>query len=278
MAAYDIHYPNPPPAKEYEVGVVVLVWNRVDYLRRFLRHLKKSALPNALLVFVDDGSVDRRATDLLREFEHPQAPAIKCYAQRHEHFQFHRHLRFAWDLLADVYGCRYLTNFDPDVIMRSDWLERVRNVYERERAKRFPLLVSGFNKYTGITLEAGADYNVRRFLGGAHMFFEADTYRRILRSKLLQYWDDHVVEAIYAQGGACLTTKPSCVQHIGRRGVFASPFEYDRAIDYSFGARFDVRAYALLAKRCLVDIENVYRKAASGNCAWVMNRNSKKGE
>ena len=276
MATYDIEHPNPPPQKTYTTGLTVPVWNRPNYLRRFLRGLRTSVLPDTLIVFVDDCSTDERTLELLRTFEHPHATILRCRAHWREYFQFHKHLRFAWDLLSDVYSCRYLTNLDPDMVMRSNWLQRLHALYQREAAKRTPLIVSGFNKYSGIVLERGSDYNVQRFLGGANMFFDAATYRQIIRSQMLAYWDDHVVEAVYNHGGACLTTRPSCLQHVGRQGLFSSLHKYDKAMDYSIWGRLSPYAYAVLAKRRLVGVKRVYEKACAGN-ASIMNARRRRG-
>ena len=266
-AGYDIHYPLPLPAKKYKIGLVVLVWNRANYLRKFLRSFERCDLHDTLVVFVDDCSVEKETQKLLTELHHPHAPIIRGDAQWHEHFQIHKHLRWAWDLLADAYGCEYLTNLDPDLVMREDWLQRVSNLHQRETEKRGPVIVSGFGKYTNIVLERGCDYEVKRFLGGANMFFTTDVYREIVRPQLVPYWDDYVVEALVKAGGACVTTKPSCIQHKGRHGVFSSPYRYSQAIDYSIWSRLNLRAQIFRFKCWAVGADKVYEKLSAGNPA-----------
>ena len=275
MAAYDIEYPQRLPAEEYEVGLVVPVWNRPRYLRRFLRSLEKSDLQKTLIVMVDDGSTDATTRELFDAFTHSQAPVIKCRKRRHEEFKIHENLKFGWDMLADVYACSYLTNIDPDMVMRPDWLTRVRELHRRESEKRGLIIVSGFNKYAGITLETGPNYNVRRFMGGAHMFFGIETYRRVMRDEMRVFWDEFVVEAMYERGYACLTTRPSCMQHTGRRGLFSKVWKYDMAVDYSLLSRLYLPARLLLLRQSFTDDETIYKMACRGNSAIGRVRSSR---
>ena len=230
--SYDIHFPTPLPAERYKMGLVVTVWNRPDYLSRFLHSLHACHLPDTLIVFMDDCSTSDKMRELLARYQHPQAPAIKCYKQWHRGFRVHDLLRFAWDILCDTYGCEYLTNLDSDVVMRPDWLQRLHKLHERESKKAGRIILSGFNKHFGVSLEEHEDHNVRRFVGGANMFFSADAYRSILRDEIQMYWDDFVVEAMYRAGHRCLTVKPSCIQHIGLTGLFSSLLRHDFASDY----------------------------------------------
>lgn len=278
MQTYDVYYPRPLPSGSYEIGIVVPVWNRPRYFRRFLESLAKSELPDVLIVLIDDKSTDAETLALFDEFEHPHAPIVKCRVRWRRTLRIHEHLRFGWDMLANAYSCRYLANIDSDMIMHPNWLARVRELYAREYEKRGPIIVSGFNKFSGITLEKGRDYNVRRFIGGAHMFFDAETYHRMVRPNLRAYWDEYVVEAMYAAGHACLTTRPSCMQHIGRHGMFSKLYRYDMALDYSWMSRFYLPAYPLLFGRLRKASEKTFQSACRGNSAYQSNLRKSRDE
>lgn len=261
-SSYDIFYPSPLPAAHYKVGLAVMTWNRPGYLRRFLLALSKCHLPDTVIMLIDDSSTDAKTQRLFKEYQHPQAPVIKCRAQWHRGFYVHERVRFAWDFLSQTYGCDYLTNLDSDVIMRSDWLQRIEQLYQREVKRRGDTIISGFNKHFGISLEEHKDHNVKRFLGGANMFFSKAIYYKVVRAAIQMHWDDFVVESMYQHGYQCLTTRPSCIQHIGMQGLFSSHIRYDFASDYSWLSRLHIL-------RLVVGIK---RKIFGTNPLWFLSR------
>lgn len=237
-AEFEVVYPELPPWRRYAIGLAVMTWNRPRYLRKCLRSLTASRLPDTLLLIVDDASDLPETRELVARYAHPDAPVIKARRRARREFMFHENLRFAWDLLSEGHGCRYLANLDSDMVVRRDWLRRLFALHAEQRPLRGPLIVSGFHSHgTSVSMRAVENhrhYRVKADLGGCNMLFDAGLYRERIRQSMQEYWDDKVCKMMQERRYPMLVTRPSVAQHIGRLGQFAyGPLRHDRALDYS---------------------------------------------
>ncbi len=223
----------------YEVGLAIAAYNRPEYLRRMLEHLERSVLDHTIVAIVDDASASADTRQLIRDLSLGSTPIVKIFRTRRRGYAVHEALRDAWDVLADEYGCRLLANVDSDTIMKPEWLQRLVEVFRRERARQGPLIVTGFNsRQHHEIMETAADYRRKSSIGGLNMLFDAGLYRQVVRPGL-QYepmsqvgWDWYVVGRMRALGYPLLSLTPSVVQHIGVVGQFSRVGAYDVADDY----------------------------------------------
>ncbi len=228
----------PDGSGPFQVGLVIATWNRPAYLRRMLDHLSASDLTHTIVAIVDDASSSEETRRLVRDFSMDATPVVKIFRMRRRGYAVDEALRDGWDLLADEYGCRLLANVDPDTIMKPDWLQRLVELFDRERARQGPLIVTGFNSRAHGTIREDEDFWVKSSIGGLNMLFDAALYRDVVRPNLRYEpmsevgWDWYVVAAMRARGYPFLCLRPSRVQHIGEVGRFSRLGNHDVADDY----------------------------------------------
>jgi glycosyltransferase involved in cell wall biosynthesis len=243
------------------VGIVVTAFNRPLSLLRTLHDLRRSALSDAIVVVVDDGSVDLvtpaivesftipgvRVMSLLRPRKRWRAatyllPVVGRFYRDLTTFTVHEALRDGYDaLLAAAPELDVLVNIDSDVRLRRDWLTTLRGLFERERAARGPLILTGFHAPNHPIVEVHADHVVKQSVGGVNLLFDVETYRDVVRPHLRLHWDWHVTAEMARRGLPLLCSRPSVVQHAGRRGRFSRPLRFDQADDFAPDARTSSR-------------------------------------
>jgi glycosyltransferase involved in cell wall biosynthesis len=232
-------YPDRRLAAVPETGLVIPTFNRPDYLRTSLESLRNSRLEGVLVVIVDDASSEPETLETVKSLTLPHVPVIKIFKRRRKGFAAHESVRMGWDLLSGRYGCRFLCCLDADTLVKPDWLIRMRSLFDRERPRRGPLIVTGFNAQPHPVLSEGVDFYLKKVVGGISMFFDREMYRDVVRPNLKLEpatgvgWDWHVIYEMERRGYPFLCTKPSVVQHIGCRGVYSTAAGgYDVALDY----------------------------------------------
>jgi hypothetical protein len=151
-------------------------------------------------------------------------------------FTVHEALRDGFDEIVDggVEGGapELLVNVDADLRLRPDWLTTMTRVFARERQRRGPLLLTGFHTAHHPVVASFTDHVEKASVGGANLMFDVDLYRSVIRPALTLHWDWHVVETMRQRRLPMLCTRPSVVQHVGRRGRFSRPGAVDEADDF----------------------------------------------
>lgn len=221
-----------------EIGLAIATYNRPDYLRRMLEHLGRSGLQDTIVALVDDASSSGETTRLVRDVSLGPTPIVRIFRTRRRGYGVDEALRDAWDVLANEYGCRLLANVDSDTVMKPEWLERLVDVFHRERARQGPLIVTGFNARQHDVIAEAGDFCLKASIGGLNMLFDAGLYHEVIRPNLRYEpmgevgWDWHVVARMRERGYPLLCVRPSVVQHIGAVGRFSHAGGYDVADDY----------------------------------------------
>jgi glycosyltransferase involved in cell wall biosynthesis len=246
----EIIEPQTPGRDRYEIGIVIMTWNRPRYVERCFASLARSRLNDTVVAVVDDGSDDPDTLDLIREFDIPGVPVARLMIGVHEHFLLHENLRLGWDYLIDRWHCRYLSNLDSDAVVVPEWLERLRNLYLKHRDGNPHLIASGFNGAVYHPARSvHEDHVVKPTLAGLNMFFDRAAYDEFVRDALQPHWDGKVVDAMKKRSAEILVTRPSVVQHIGLRGLFSSGWSNsDFALDFPASTTWVLRL-RLLAVR-----------------------------
>jgi hypothetical protein len=210
------------------IGLVICTFNRPELLRATLASLETTTLPtNTVVALVDDGSTDLETRQLIHAFALDTCPVHKIYRVAHDGFGVHDSLRIGWDYLHERYGLSYFVNLDSDTVLRREWLVKSLELFQRERARRGPLLVTGFHTTRHPIVEVAADHYRKASCGGVHMLFDGTLYEEVIRPSLRQDadpdhgWDWQVVDAMRSRGYPCLCTRPSVLQHIGMYGQYS---------------------------------------------------------
>jgi len=196
------------------------------------------ARKDVAVAVVDDASTSRMVLRLIEQFSLDDISLVKIMKQKNGGFDVHGSLRIGWDYLRKHFACRYLSNIDSDVDMKAGWLDRLQSIHQRERRRMGPLVVTGFNGHSHPVLKEFGDYYQKESIGGLNMFFDVDFYDEIVKPNLKYEqetrvgWDWLVVHAMWEKGYPLVCTKPSVLQHIGKRGIFSGPSNYDRAPDF----------------------------------------------
>lgn len=236
---FELITPAIPLKEHYQIGLVITTYNRPAYLKRCLHSLSGSNLEETLLLLVDDGSDDPRTLEMIRDFNPSGVALLKAFRRQKEGCAMYENLRYGWDLLREQYGCTYLSNLDPDALVRPHWLPRIKELYEQERPHHGGLLVTGFNAYQHPVLDQIKNGYQKQSLGGLNLFFDGTLYDEAVSPALVDIdWDWRIVHALQERNYPILCTRPSVIQHIGREGFWSGKSSvFDFAVDYGSANR-----------------------------------------
>lgn len=221
--------------KQYEIGLVITIYNRPFYLHRTLASLRKSKLPDTIVMLVDDKSNNYHTHLLLQELDFMGIPVIRAFRKEKKGCLMYENLQFGWEFLLTRYQCKYLANLDSDTIVKPNWLLTLKKVHQEQKENNSNLLVTGFNAIQHAIIKEEKDFYYKESVGGINFFFDIPLFQNIIKSSLLDLdWDDRVVAAMKVNNFPIVCTKPSVVQHTGRAGVWSGVQSgtFDFATDY----------------------------------------------
>jgi Glycosyl transferase family 2 len=243
---YHVELP-PELAPVYTVGLVITIYNRPGYLKRTLLSLSNSDLPDTVIMLIDDLSDDHATLDLVEHCSHPQAPVIKVkrvgFSEEYPRpATINQNLLFGWSFLASQFQTTYLSNLDADMIVRRDWMSRLRTTHLLLAEQCNQFILSGFNTPSHTVVETCPEYYRKRTFGGAHLFFHANELvevayagTNLLVAKPSEAWDSVLIDYLISRAYRFYATRPSVTQHIGKDGINSKTFlYYDFAVDYHF--------------------------------------------
>jgi glycosyltransferase involved in cell wall biosynthesis len=223
-----------PLQVHYQIGLVITTYNRPHYLRRCLMALRRSILHEVIILIVDDGSNNEETSEFIHSFSIPDVPVLKAFRIQKNGCRMYESLSYGWGLLHNNFNCTYLCNLDADTIVKKHWLAELRNIYESERQKKGPFIITGFNATSHPVISHAEKYYIKKSMGGINLFFDQQIYSEIVLSRLTDiYWDWNVVKAMKDHKYPLLCTRPSVIQHIGKEGLWSNPcIGHDIAVDY----------------------------------------------
>ena len=236
MAEYLIKCPDSPFKQRYDVGLVVPVFNRFNYVNKFLKSVAKSDLSDSIVAFADDVSDDERVVTVIGDFQHKDADCVVVRRLHRDSYHLtktlHDNLSFTIKYLFYQRHCKYVCIIDSDTVVKPYWLKRLKEVYAREKLSD-PMIVSGFNTINHPVIEKHQDYYHKKSLGGVNMFFDKDTYKKVF-VPISPYWDEAINHRMSINQYPRLCTRPSVVQHMGYKGTFSFLLKVDIAYDYIY--------------------------------------------
>lgn len=207
---------------DINIGIIVPLFSRNEYVEKFLFSLTKSDLRNCLLVFMDESLTKDINNDKMQVnnnvklYEHLDATIIKVYKKNHGNM-FDSILR-GCDI-ASVF-CNYLITIDSDTIHNTKWILNSIKTYESiKQTIDTNILLSPFNTInTGRhkIVEEKSSYYIKDSVGGCCMIFTKNMYFSHIRCTLISHkWDTNLVNNVKNNNGIIAVTKPSLIDHIG---------------------------------------------------------------
>ena len=152
---------------------------------------------------------------------------------------------FAFNYALSHFECSYLAVLDSDTIVKKNWLLVLCSLYEKQTDKP-NMILSGFTSLSSLRkkiLKETADYYQVNLLNGVGLFFSVAFYTKIF-VPMEPYWDDCLSRRMSARGYRMLASRPSVVQHIGKRGTFSGGYFFsERAVDFGPFPRIDKFLY-----------------------------------
>jgi GT2 family glycosyltransferase len=204
-----------------KIGIVICTHNRLHYLKKCLKSIKESHIPdNAVLFFVDDGSEDKKVKDAINKF---------CQNMNNS-FAFYKVRTGVHDSLAMGFraaiqnGCDVLINIDSDAIVSKNWIEVLINLH----ISHADTIVSGFNTLSCDVLTKQPrhpivaqreNYVLKKSIGGINMCFNKYVYKKYVEQNLRDNWDWNVCRRMRVHDKYFVVSTPSVVQHIGIEGM-----------------------------------------------------------
>lgn len=175
---------------------------------------------------------DRSGTPMLLDEWRAPAPTLKIVKAVHR--GVHDSLRIGWDALVEHADCEYLCNLDADMVVKRHWVSALSELHRRlQGGGSHPLVCTGFNSARHQTIATAEGVCIKRTVGGANLFFDSATYSDTIRRQLLNvHWDWQLSSHMEEVGGRLAATSPSVAQHIGERGLWSRPGDFDRAADF----------------------------------------------
>ena len=213
---------NVPKNFKPNIGIVVPLFGRYEYTKKFLDSLNKTELKNCILVLIDESltknlNEDKIKTNELIKNYNLKCPSIKIFKNKHGNM-FDSFLT-GCDLLEPY--CDFLMNLDSDTIHKKEWVNNLINIHT-ELEKKYsskPILLSGFNTInTNLhkILEEKDNYYLKGSVGGCHLFFRKEVYNMLLRFTIISHkWDTNIFNIINKNKGIIAVSKPSVIEHIG---------------------------------------------------------------
>lgn len=218
----------------YKFGIIVPIFNRSDYLFRFLKSLFESDLENCLIVFMNE-SVSKRESgidgdnfkcnEIINNINFPHSIVVN----KKYHGNMFDSISVGGDFLLN-FGCEYIITMDSDVLVNPFWLRACEKLF----IGRGFVIGSGFNVANSSlhkVLETYDNYRIKTSVGGCMMMFNNIHYRDYIRYCLISTkWDSNIYRIDCEK--VTLVTNPSVIQHIGKKSTFVRGQIFDEANDF----------------------------------------------
>ena len=225
---------------KYQYGIVLCCYNRPEFLKKTLISLSISNLENTIICIIDDYSQNKETISLIRNYNIPGVKIIKKRNSRN--YGVSKSLLDGFETLYPL--CKYLTNIDSDVIMKRDWLDKLKYTYEevsklKSKLNARDFVITGFNCKNCMhpIIKTYPNLYLKKSIGGVNMFFNRKLFiplfSKVLKSSNKNHgWDWSIVRIGKKLDIVMITTRPSVIQHIGFSGLNSSSRRYDIAKDF----------------------------------------------
>lgn len=221
---------------KYFIGILILTYNRQEYLDIMLSNFKKSILNDVIIIIIDDGS-NEDTIKYIKKFNIPNIPIIKIFKKKN--YGIGSSIELGWKIFKNL-NIKFICNLDSDVYIRHDWLTTLKETYifiQNNYKSHF--ILSGFN-YKKDEYKNNL-YFKTNFMGGINMFFNDSLLNLLLLKNFYDdRWDINVTNFMNYNNYNLFITSKCVIQHIGLFGtnsrmnntIFSFNFLYD--VDENF--------------------------------------------
>lgn len=221
---------------KYTYGILIPTFGRYEYVRTCLESLKKTELPDVLIVIVDESltkdvdNIKLQTQQYIETYENNLADTIKIY--KNKHGNMFDSLLIGLDLICA--RCEYLMNLDSDTIHTANWLQTVSSLYNELVKQHELVLVTGYNSNNHAIKEQKPHYVIKESVGGCHLFFSSKDYIQYLRYTIISNkWDTNIFHQVHSLGGIIASTVPSVIEHIGEESSVRNEKNTDKSLDFA---------------------------------------------
>jgi hypothetical protein len=220
-----------------KIGIVMPLFGRFEYTKECLTSLSNTDLDDCTLILIDE-SITKDVNDdkimtnnFINNFHIEGVDIIKIF--KNAHGNMHDSILVGLDILEQ--HCDMLMTIDSDTLHKKDWIYKTLQLYKKLTIdhNNGNILVTGFNTPNHEISHSEADYAVKKTVGGCHLCFSSETYRKLLRFGMISNkWDTHAYGLINKHNGIICTTVPSVIEHIGQISSVREGGRYDRTTDF----------------------------------------------
>ena len=196
-------------------------YNRPNYLQLTLQSLNKSDIDLSYKkIIYDDASTDKKTISILNKCKNRYNIIFnnKNYKQQS--------MIKALELIENE-DFDYLCYLDNDAIVNKNFIKKCIYTYKKikkeQQLNNSQIILSGFDTKNHKIINKYNDYNLKKSIGGIHMFFHKNLLKNIKNWWVIN--EDWGIVNNFK--GKLFTTNPSIVQHIGKIGDHSSKNNYD---------------------------------------------------
>lgn len=223
------------------VGIVITVFNRLEYTKQCIDSLMKANLSDCSVVIVDDCSTDGETPEYLHELaKNKLFTVLKTSENKGVSGALMLGLNHVFEVLQLPFGMV----LDNDMIVKPDFVQKLMRV----QAFNYDRIISGFN--TNTTNEKGRvrhivvrkrpneGYVEKRSIGGANMLFGKKVFYTFIKPALhrcsgkYHNWDTDASRRMAVRGLFPICLIPSVVSHIGIESTFEGRNNPDTCSDF----------------------------------------------
>lgn len=195
-----------------KIGIVITSYNRPDYLKKTLKSVSQSNLPDGLSLYLIDDCSNHDTKKIVQEFSIPGCNITKIYnkCNRGMFYGLRKGFEFFYNSDFDFIG-----NLDSDMVVKPFWMPVLLDIL-RENPQA---IVTGFNTPSHPISASFDKYDVKKSIGGANLIFNRNLFPLIKKVLVNNDWDTSLSTIIGRKECIALASHPSVMEHIGHESM-----------------------------------------------------------
>jgi glycosyltransferase involved in cell wall biosynthesis len=195
-----------------KIGIVITSYNRPDYLKKTLKSVSQSNLPDGLSFYLIDDCSKPDVKKIVHEFSIQGHDITKVYnkCNRGMFYGLRKGFEFFYNSDFDFIG-----NLDSDMVVKPFWMPVLFDIL-RENPQA---IVTGFNTPSHPISESFGKYDVKKSIGGANLIFNRNLFPLIKEVLVNNNWDTSLSTIIGRKECVALASNPSVMEHIGHESI-----------------------------------------------------------
>ena len=199
-----------------KIGIMLLTYNRKDYLVQTLECLRKTIYPvDTDIVIVDDHSDDDTFKEIYNFWlDEEMFGSLNVYViEKTETLGVSDSMQKGLAFLKEN-DCDIFVKLDSDMLLKQEWLVKMLDLLTLFPEK----IITGFNANNTKrhkTIREHDEYYEKRTIAGALWMFNHYNYDLVMSELTGKNWDWRIVKHKIDKGESFVCCKPGVAQHIG---------------------------------------------------------------